>query len=652
MNERIRPFQSIHFKIAIVFMLLLLTTIEIIGAYFVKQLEQQNIKTFEESIVVQPYITSQLASELTSNDTDTANRNIKTIVGEIDNASISEVLVVDNKLVVRGTSNANDQGDIGQRTPNSGIKKGIYANHKQTQITSDGHGSYYTAITPLTNPGADANQVVGAIYVRASMDDVYRNINSITLIFLTASLVAGLLGMVISIFIARAITQPIDEMKKQAIRMADGDYSGQVRIYGQDELGQLAVAVNNLSIRVEEAQEVSDAERRRLDSVLSHMTDGVIATDRRGKVTIINETALNFLNTTSDEMIGESILRVLGIEKDYSFRDLLETKQEMVIEPNKILREHHGDTTESAKPGSLANDDLKLAPGLEQELILHVDFSLIQRETGFINGLVCVLHDITEQEKNEHERREFVSNVSHELRTPLTSVRSYIEALNDGAWQDPKLAPQFLSVTQEETDRMIRMINELLALSRMDQGTAKMEMEYVNLNEFFNYILDRFDMMIKTENERGDGFHHLPQKTYSIKREFAPHDLWVELDTDKMMQVIDNIMNNAIKYSPDGGVITARLIENQQSVVVSISDQGLGIPRKDINKIFDRFYRVDKARSRKQGGTGLGLAISKEVVEAHHGHIWVDSAEGRGSTFYISLPYQSYENGDEWDAEN
>ncbi len=619
-------------------MLLLLTTIEIIGAYFVKQLEQQNIKTFEESIVVQPYITSQLANELASSDTDGANRNIKTIVGEIDNASISEVLVVDNKLVVRGTSNANDQGDIGQRTPNSGIKKGIYANHKQTQITSDGHGSYYTAITPLVNPGTDTSQVVGAIYVRASMDDVYRNINSITLIFLTASLVAGLLGMVISIFIARAITQPIDEMKKQAIRMADGDYSGQVRIYGQDELGQLAVAVNNLSIRVEEAQEVSDSERRRLDSVLSHMTDGVIATDRRGKVTIINETALNFLSTTSDEMIGESILKVLGIEKDYSFRDLLENKQEMVIEPGSIVRQHKVGSATDSSP--------------DQQMILHVDFSLIQRETGFISGLVCVLHDITEQEKNEHERREFVSNVSHELRTPLTSVRSYIEALNDGAWQDPKLAPQFLSVTQEETDRMIRMINELLALSRMDQGTAKMELEYVNLNEFFNYILDRFDMMIKTENERGDGIRRLPQKSYSIKREFAQRDLWVELDTDKMMQVIDNIMNNAIKYSPDGGVITARLIENQQSVVVSISDQGLGIPRKDINKIFDRFYRVDKARSRKQGGTGLGLAISKEVVEAHHGHIWVDSAEGRGSTFYISLPYRSYENGDEWDAEN
>lgn len=647
MNKKIRPFQSIHFKIVLVFMLLLLTTIEIIGAYFVKQLERQNIETFEESIVIQPYISNQLADELSDENTETADRNIKTIVSEIDNNAIAEVQVVDHKGIIRGTSNANDQGEVGQRTANTAIKNVIYSDRKQTQITSNGQNSAYLTITPLTNPTSGSDQVVGAIYVRASMDDVYSNINNITVIFLTASVVAGLLGMVIAIFIARAITQPIDAMKKQALRMAAGDYSGQVRVYGQDELGQLALAVNNLSIRVEEAQAISDGERRRLDSVLSHMTDGVIATDRRGNVSIINETALSFLNTTNDDVIGTSILKVLGIEDDYSFRDLLENKHDMVIEPDEInaKKEKQQKTAHSAAE--------KVAAANAQHLILHVDFSLVQRETGFISGLVCVLHDVTEQEKIDHDRRVFVSNVSHELRTPLTSVRSYLEALNDGAWQDKKIAPQFLKVTQDETDRMIRMINELLALSRLDQGTAKMELEFVNFNEFFSYILDRFDMMLKTQKEHAaKNPDEKPQKTYQIKREFTKQDIWVEIDTDKMMQVIDNIMNNAIKYSPDGGVITARMMAAQQNVIISISDQGLGIPRKDINKIFDRFYRVDKARSRQQGGTGLGLAISKEVVTAHHGKIWVDSAEGRGSTFYISLPYQDYEDGGEWDAEN
>ena len=320
---------------------------------------------------------------------------------------------------------------------------------------------------------------------------------------------------------------------------------------------------------------------------------------------------------------------MLNIEKDYTLRDLLENQKELLLD---------------------------FSQQLNHELILRVDFSLIQRETGFISGLVAVLHDVTEQQKDERERREFVSNVSHELRTPLTSMRSYIEALSDGAWQDPEIAPQFLKVTQDETDRMIRMINDLLSLSRMDSGTSKIELEYVNLNEFFNYILDRFDMMLKTDNEQAgkDNNQSLPahatHKQYSIRREITKRDLWVEIDQDKFMQVIDNIMNNAIKYSPDGGVISARLLETHNHVILSISDQGLGIPRQDINKVFDRFYRVDKARSRQQGGTGLGLAISKEVIEVLGGRIWVDSQEGKGSTFYISLPYQPLdEDGGDWD---
>jgi two-component system sensor histidine kinase VicK len=285
-------------------------------------------------------------------------------------------------------------------------------------------------------------------------------------------------------------------------------------------------------------------------------------------------------------------------------------------------------------------------------MILRADFSLIQRETGFISGIVAVLHDVTEQQRSEREQRQFVSNVSHELRTPLTSVRSYIEALNDGAWKDPELAPRFLNVTAEETDRMIRMINDLLALSRLDSGTTKIDMETVNMNEFFNYILDRFDMMMKTDNEHTGETQHLhkeEKKHYTLRREITKRDLWVEIDQDKFLQVVDNIMNNAIKYSPDGGVITARLLETHNHVILSITDQGLGIPAKDINHVFDRFYRVDKARSRKQGGTGLGLAISKEVIEALGGRIWVDSQEGKGSTFYISLPYEPMDSEDEWD---
>ena len=235
----------------------------------------------------------------------------------------------------------------------------------------------------------------------------------------------------------------------------------------------------------------------------------------------------------------------------------------------------------------------------------------------------------------DENRRSFVSNVSHELRTPLTSMRSYLEALEDGAWKDPEIAPHFLQVTLEETDRMIRMINDLLNLSKMDSGNAQMQMELVNFNNLVNFVLDRFDMMVTSQD-----------KDYQIKREFTKRDLWLEIDTDRLIQVIDNIMNNAIKYSPDGGAITVRLIETHNHIILSITDEGMGIPRKDLNKIFDRFYRVDKARARQQGGTGLGLAISREVLKAHGGSIWVESRENQGSTFYVSLPYEPYE--EEW----
>ncbi|WP_373762626.1 ATP-binding protein, partial [Jeotgalibaca porci] len=277
----------------------------------------------------------------------------------------------------------------------------------------------------------------------------------------------------------------------------------------------------------------------------------------------------------------------------------------------------------------------------KDESILQGEFSIIQRETGFISGLVCVLTDITEQEKVEQERRNFVSNVSHELRTPLTSVKSYTEALQDGFWKDEDVAPNFLQVISTETDRMIRMVTDLLHLSRMDQGNMQLELEYVSMNDLFTHILDRFDMMLLSEAYR--------EKNYKIVRDFTQRTLWVEIDQDKITQVIDNIMNNAIKYSPDGGSVTCRLMETHNSVVLSVTDEGMGIPPKDLNHIFERFYRVDKARARSMGGTGLGLAISREVLGLHGGRIWATSVENKGSTFFISLPYESFDDEEEWE---
>lgn len=618
MNSKIKFFQSIRFKIALVLTLMLLLTLELVGAVFVRQLETQNLNTFKQQVTLPSYVNNSLASQLNRNNTRQANRRIQQILSEVNNSSISEVRVVDTKDEIRGTSNVNNQGIVGQRSEDTAIKNTILNGRAHTENIYDNNNRYYVSVVPLFT--ASGNNLVGAIYMRANLEGVYRTVNNISLIYVFAALLAIVLGVALSILISREITAPIEEMRQQTMRIARGDYSGQVQVNDNDELGQLAGAVNNLSVRVEESQEASESERRRLNSVLGHMSDGVIATNRNGYITIINQTALQMLNyDDDDDAIGQSIIDVLNIRSEYSIRQLVDEQQHILIDMGKGDKNSDG-------------------------LILNAYFSPIQRESGFVSGLVCVLHDVTSQQKEERERKEFVSNVSHELRTPLTSVKSYVEALTDGAWKDEEVAPQFLKVVQDETDRMIRMINDLLSLSRMDSGTARLDLEYVNINELFNYILDRFDMIIKKEEEDGT-----VKKRYTIVRHIAKKDLWVEIDADKFTQVIDNIMNNAVKYSPDGGVITARLVETHNHVILSISDQGLGIPRKDLGHIFDRFFRVDKARSRKQGGTGLGLAISKEVVNMLGGQIWVDSVEGKGSTFYISLPYIQYEEGDEWD---
>lgn len=611
MNKRIKIFQSIHFKIVIVFVFLLIVALEIIGAYFVGQLETQMVDNFQEQMRLRVgFLDNNLQPLLKKPDSKNFESDVRRLLTDFSAKNVIKAEVIDGKYYIVGTSDY-QENMVGRKSTDFDVKQALLVGSEITRQYSDESTNerVWKLVVPIIS---DDNKVLGVINLESNIESVYDQINDITIIFFRASMIAAVVTVILALFISRAITKPISEMKKQAIQMAEGDYSGQVKIYGQDELGQLSLAVNNLSTKVEEAQESTEAERRRLDGVLAHMSDGVVATDRRGKVVIINETALDLLNLTQDYALGHSILEILKIEHHFTFRQLLETQEELILDFS----------TE------------------ENEVTLRGEFSLIQRETGFISGLVCVLHDITEQEKVERERRDFVSNVSHELRTPLTSMRSYLEALNDGAWKDPEIAPKFLAVTQEETDRMIRMISDLLNLSRMDAGKDVLSLEYVNINELFSHVLNRFDMMIQSNDK--------PEKPFVIKREFTKRDLWVEVDADKMIQVMDNIMNNAIKYSPAGGTITCRLVETHNSVVLSIADEGLGVPKKDIPHVFDRFFRVDKARARSMGGTGLGLAISKEVVQKHGGKIWLESAENVGSTFFIALPYVPYEE-DEWE---
>ncbi|BDH63779.1 PAS domain-containing sensor histidine kinase [Lysinibacillus sp. PLM2] len=610
--HRVNFFKSIHVKLVLIYVLLIIIALQIIGLYFSKELEENLKYNFQESInqridLVQYSIREEMLRER-NEQSPSLEQSLSLILREFATGDINAIRVIDNRNRVLATSETNNQSIIGQRANYDIVNQSIAAQTSIDKIALSAatQSRVWVLATPIFNSLGPNGEIIGTIYIESNIENVFDQVNEINQIFAVGTAMSLVITIILGILIARTITRPISDMRKQAQAMSRGNFSRKVRVYGNDEIGQLAISFNHLTNRLQEATATTEAERRKLSSVLTNMTDGVIATDRKGKVILINDPALNFLNTSKEATLNRPIASVLGLEQDYSFEDLLNMKDSVNLD--------------FSSP--------------ENRLILRANFSVIQKETGFVNGLITVLHDITEQEKIEMERREFVANVSHELRTPLTTMRSYLEALADGAWRDEAIAPTFLNVTQTETERMIRLVNDLLQLSKMDSRDYKLNKEIVEFNTFFNRIIDRFEM---SKSQHVEFKRYLPESSY-----------FVEIDTDKLTQVIDNIISNALKYSPDGGNIRFGVTVQESVLKVMISDDGMGIPKENVTKIFDRFYRVDRARSRAMGGTGLGLAIAKEMIEAHGGKIWAESEEGVGTTIFFTLPYELDEAG-EWD---
>ncbi|EAE7521422.1 cell wall metabolism sensor histidine kinase WalK [Listeria monocytogenes] len=609
--HKMRFFQSVQFKLVIMYLLLIIVAMQVIGAYFVRELEGQLEKNFQDSITNSITLLDYNAREEIIKNSDNSvklQNDIRELLVDFSRASsnLIEVRIVDDKGKILGTSNLNNQGIVGQKSNDTLVKRtlslGTTSEDKIYKDESNKNNRVWVNVSSIKNKG----KVIGAIYLVADIESVYKQVDDITNIFITGTLIAMIITAVLGILLSRTITKPIVEMKRQAYAMARGNYSRKVKVYGVDEIGELADSFNTLTKRVQEAQAMTEGERRKLSSVLAYMTDGVIATDRRGKVILINTPAEKMLRVKHESANGRSIIDVLDIGDTYQFEDLMEVD------------------------GSLTMD----RSTFDKPYVLRANFSVIQRETGFNNGVIAVLHDITDQEKVDQERRDFVSNVSHELRTPLTSMHSYLEALSDGAWEDKEIAPRFLEVTQNETERMIRLVNDLLKLSRMDGGREQLEKSFVNFTDFFNHIIDRFEMMKK--------------ETIMFKRHIPREPVIIEIDEDKVMQVLDNIISNANKYSPDGGRISFYLKKFEDEIEVSIADEGLGVPDEDLANVFDRFFRVDKARSREMGGTGLGLAIAREVIEAHGGRIWAERNKTKGTIIKFTLPYSDLPE-DDWE---
>lgn len=584
---------------------------QIIGLYFTNSLEKELTQTFKNNI-------SQYAKQIEINiekvyDEDNsvnAQKEVQNLLNEYANRQeIEEIRFIDKDQIIMATSKQSTRSLINQKANDSSIQKALSLGeiNSHTVLKDYGNGKQRVWVYNLPVKTSD-DGTIGNVYIEADINDVYNQLSNINQIFIVGTGISLLITVILGFFIARTITKPITDMRNQTVEMSKGNYTQRVKIYGNDEIGELALAFNNLSKRVQEAQANTESEKRRLDSVITHMSDGIIATDRRGRVRIVNDMALTMLGMMKEEIIGHYMLNMFKLEEDFSLDEIQENNDSFLLDINE-----------------------------SEGIIARVNFSTIVQETGFVTGYIAVLHDVTEQQQVEQERREFVANVSHELRTPLTSMNSYIEALESGAWKDDALAPQFLSVTREETERMIRLVNDLLQLSKMDNESDQITKEIVDFNMFINKIINR---------------HEMSAKDTTFVREIPKQTIFTEIDPDKMTQVFDNVITNAMKYSRGDKRVEFHVKQNSlyNRMTIRVKDNGIGIPINKVDKIFDRFYRVDKARTRKMGGTGLGLAISKEIVEAHNGRIWANSVEGQGTSIFITLPCEVLEDGD-WDAE-
>ena len=622
-----RYFSSIRVKFVIVYVLVNIISLQLIGLFFTTQLRTTNINTFEQNIMEQEKILNYHIREeldkdksnslIESDNNDTKSTDTKSSITKlVSEFNIQKLLLVsvidkDSKIVASSSKNGNDDY-LSKRSFDPQVSQVLKTGEsaKKIQTNPDTNRRVWLYVSPIKKD----NEVVGVVSLMADIESVYQDLVGITKIFTVGTILSILITTIIGFVASKTVTSSIEKMSAQVKTMASGNYGTVVGINTNDEIGDLAKVFNQISKRIKEEQDVTETERRRLATIIESMMDGIITTDTNGKVILINTSAGDMIDAPENEiLIGKDALKLLNISEYESIGEIIEAEDSLLV--------------------NASEDDEGLLLRAEFSKILKEENEDLSQVSTELEGYIIVLYDVTDQERQERERREFVSTVSHELRTPLTTMNSYIEALEEGVINDKELAPQFIDTIHKETTRMIRMVNELMQLGKMDIKEEHYDKEFIDINKLIEQISDRFELT------------H-PEKNFIKYIPKTP--IFVEGDQDKLTQVFDNIMNNAIKYSPNGKNITVRVRQNynHNRVSISIKDEGVGIPLVHIDKIFNRFYRVDKSRQRTMGGTGLGLALAKNIVEAHRGRIWAQSREGYGSIIFVTLPCENMD--DEW----
>jgi len=408
--------------------------------------------------------------------------------------------------------------------------------------------------------------------------------------------IMGLMAFGIAYYINRNITEPLGEMLDLTRQLQVGEFSRRVLVRSTDEIGQLSRAFNELSQTLEEMfQTVHDRENK-LNAILTSMEDAVLAVDTNYKLILANRRMA--------EMINEDVSSLMG-------KDLTEAFQ------SYQLVEVVSDTLSTGKA-----IDTEIRPELSSQQVLAVTSSPLEDEAGKTIGVVIVLRDVTELRLLESMRREFVANVSHELRTPLTSIKGFVETILNGKTDDEAFVQRYLSIVSGETDRMITLINDLLDLTKIESRRQKLVFEEVNLKEIFD---DTITVLASKAEER------------EVAVENRLDDLIVLGNPKMLRQVAINLVDNAIKYNKQGGQVWIEAAVNDGIASISVTDTGIGIPSEHLERVFERFYRVDKGRSRQMGGTGLGLSIVKHIIERHKGRIWAESEYEQGTTITFTL---------------
>lgn len=583
-------FRSIQYKLVTIFGLLVISIITVIGSLLLVNIigfYNSEFTVMMEQVFTDDFVDTLEETSSAENGFSMLSETIRSYIGPLGIDTYRFYSILDAKTAqVLATSDPSQSSNL-TKTDNI-----ILAMTGKRGNMASSRNSYMDYAVPVM---ASDNTPRYIVYVKDTKEELQSITRSMVLIILRALLIGAVIAIIIGYLLSRTITTPIINLTKRAERVASGEFDSMPPSKSNDEIGRLSNTFRYMSSSLHSLIEEVDSEKTKVETILQNMTDGILAFNLKGELIHINPEAEKMLEIEDKSNVSDFDTLFKSIDADISFGDLLYIRHDVPVER-------------------------QIQIGTRFIRFNFVTFYMENRASG----ILVVMHDITKQEKLEISRREFVANVSHELRTPLTTVKSYAETLIDMSEQE--VQRKFLGTIVKETDRMTRIVKDLLTLSRLDEETdAPRPTEEIDLEAFVRDIVERMKI---TAGKKNQTIVYKPVSKTPVFRS----------DKDKLEQVVINIISNAVKYTSAGGKIEVFTGRIYNDLYIKVSDNGIGIPKENLPRIFERFYRVDKARSRGTGGTGLGLAIAKQIMDNLGGRITINSEYGKGTEVIITIP--------------